>query len=152
MCSKIGIDCSMLNMQFDCVAQCVINTPCSMIGLGTTQACEAQCAGDGGPPPFDGGPPMTDAGPAVQCTQCASQSCTTQELECAGDPPCQPWGMCAFACLQATLPSPDCLAKCDTMYPQAKTVYESIYVCLCSMCSTECDSANPCAYGMDGGP
>lgn len=154
-CSKIGLDCTtMMSMQFDCVVSCIDNTPCSQLGLGTLQACQAQCNGmdDGGPPPFDGGPPPMDAGPSQQCIQCSSQSCQAQEFACVQDPTCQPWGQCAIACAQATLPSPGCFAACDAMYPQAKPTYDSFYTCLCSHCSTECASANPCAQGMDGGP
>jgi hypothetical protein len=92
-----------------------------------------------------------DAGPAT-CNQCASSSCNMQEFTCLGDPTCQPWGQCALACVQASLPSPGCLSGCDAMYPKAKATYDSIYACLCSSCSTECASVDPCAHAIDGGP
>jgi hypothetical protein len=116
--------------------------------------CKAECngIGDGGQPPLDASAPPMDAGSGAQCVQCASQQCMTQEFACVPDPTCQPWGQCAIACIQASLPSPACLAACDAMYPQAKPEYDPVYTCLCSSCSMECASANPCAHGLDGGP
>jgi hypothetical protein len=57
-CSTVGVDCATLGSSYDCVAECVDNTPCASLGAGTFTTCQGQC-GDGGA--GDGG--AGDAGP-----------------------------------------------------------------------------------------
>jgi hypothetical protein len=53
-CSTIGINCATVGAGFDCLAECIDNTPCTSLGLGTYTACQGQCGGDAG---------ASDAGP-----------------------------------------------------------------------------------------
>jgi hypothetical protein len=47
-------------MGFDCVADCINNTPCASLGAGTFNTCQAQC-GDAGSSSGDAG--AADASP-----------------------------------------------------------------------------------------
>lgn len=148
-CQQANIDCSTVGTQFDCVANCAAAVPCSQLGIGTLQMCQAMCAADGGA--GDGG--ATDAGVSA-CGQCEVQSCgqAAATSGCLQDTTCQGWLQCVAGCNQAAQPDSACFTACDTMYASAQAEFDPIYACACSKCSSECASADPCSHGADGGP
>jgi hypothetical protein len=144
-----GIDiCSQLGMQFDCsnpqnacIATCLNNTPCGMLGFQTFQTCQAMCqAADGGPPP-----PM-DAGSGAQaCTTCSTQACMQPIGACATNMGCQQWLGCVQNCNNAANPVPSCYTACDAQFPGSKALYDGVYACACTNCKAECAStSDPC--------
>jgi hypothetical protein len=147
---QAGIDCTAVGNQYDCLANCFAAVPCAQIGFGTFQMCQAQCANDGGPPPLDGGP--GDGGMmAGNCQGCAVQKCGMQAFACGQNQTCMAWLGCINTCNMAMPQDPACAFACDTMYASAKALYDPLYTCTCTSCSTECAAGDPCSHVGDGG-
>lgn len=151
-CSQAMIDCTTMGMQYDCEFNCAAQTPCAQLGPGTIQKCQAQCANDGGPPPLDGGPPPNDGGMmGATCNACAVQKCGMQAFACGTNQTCMAWLGCLNTCNMAMPQDPACAFTCDTMYPSAKALYDPLYACTCTSCTTECAAGDPCSHVGDGG-
>jgi hypothetical protein len=148
-CAQANITCANEGSNLDCEFNCAANTPCANLGLGTLQACQTQCASDGGV--ADGG--GADGGTMLSsCSTCELQNCTTAGIACAQDATCQGWLACANACNSASPQVPSCYAACDMTYASASAEFAPIYACGCTNCATQCAGGDPCAYGQDGGP
>jgi hypothetical protein len=146
----LGFDaCALLGMQLDCstpqnacIADCVSGTQCSQLSQQTFQACQAQCQGP---------PPGPDAGSAMACQQCSTQSCGAAVGACGANMACQGWLGCVGACQQGSQ-GPQCYFSCDMQFAGAAALYNPVYACSCSSCSTACSAIDPCAHVPDAGP
>jgi hypothetical protein len=149
-CATVGLNCANLGSGFDCIAECINDTPCADLSQSTLQTCQAQCsAPDGGAPDAASSP---DSGSAASCIQCSAMSCGTQELACEQNATCKQWLQCVGGCYQQTVLTPGCFQACDAQYPSAAADYSAIYTCACQSCPDECSQVNPCAAGTDAGP
>lgn len=147
-CGVVGINCATLGSGFDCVAECINDTPCANLSQGTLTTCQAQCA-DGGTPPIDAG---TDGSTSAGCEACVGSSCLTALKQCEGDATCKSWVGCAEACFNQPAAGPSCFSACDAQYPGAANLYAPVYSCVCQSCNSQCADVNACAAGTDGGP
>jgi hypothetical protein len=152
-CAQLGVNCAtMMGTQWDCVAMCVTNTPCSQLNAQTEQACQAQCSADGGTMDAGTMDAGMDAGMAgAACTNCIVQSCIAPVGACFQDPSCSPWVQCVQACNAASPPQESCFQSCDATYVMGKGLYDPVYTCACTSCSAPC-TWNPCAAGTPNGP
>ncbi|MFT3766379.1 MAG: hypothetical protein QM820_12835 [Minicystis sp.] len=147
-CQQFMIDCNNVGNQYDCLLDCLNDTPCDKLGFQTVQACNQMCQGmttSSSSSSSSGGNPM-------QCQGCAFQQCQQQTFACGSNQQCMAWLGCINGCNQAMPIDPQCGFDCDTQYAAAKPLYDPLYACTCSKCSTECGSGDPCAHVPDGGP
>jgi hypothetical protein len=160
-------NCNNINNADDCLFNCVASTPCSQIqmqGFGLFQTCMAMC-NDGGMASstssgFVGSSTASSSsgGMGNTCQGCSLQHCGGPVGACAQNQACLAWLMCVQPCNQAMPPDPACFAACDTANAGASSLYDAVYACSCSKCTSQCGSIPECAVGGsdagsgDGGP
>ncbi|WP_437936794.1 hypothetical protein [Sorangium sp. So ce341] len=134
VCDLFTFDCA--DPAAECGAQCVRDATCEQLQSLTGDAvdpelagCLSECQG-------------TEGGSGAECLSCAGQNgCLTA---CAFDEDCQPWLLCAQACMESD-PQPQCFSDCDTAHPGAEEMADAVYVCACTDCSESCGAvADPC--------
>jgi hypothetical protein len=139
LCGMFNIDCADATPAMDCVAACIENDTCAQIETPATLACAMACNAQG-----TGG---AGGGSVMGCTACAAQSCFGQAGACEGSPDCKAWLQCLQTCIV-----PTCAAECNQANPGAATLYDPVYACLCTSCSTPCSGVlDPCDQLPDGG-
>ncbi|APR75610.1 Hypothetical protein A7982_00956 [Minicystis rosea] len=63
--------------------------------------------------------------------------CHDAASACQGDPTCGTWLQCTNTCFQHDF-TDGCFAACDAAGAGAKSLYDPLYACVCSSCSSEC--------------
>lgn len=109
----------------DCVSGCYLTHSKGFSEFTIASSCSGTlCA-----------PSCPGSGQVKPCDLCLAQQCETQFETCLANTQCFPLIQCRQNCMGNTT----CEQQCDTMYPQAAPLVQSLYSCAMMGCGNSCN-------------